>query len=45
MNYSCIKLDMNMHIHLDFNLTKVVVLVLRIPEHFSLHFSDFYKIF
>ena len=27
------------------NVTKVVVLVLRIPEHFSLHFSDFYTIF
>ena len=26
-------------------VTKVVVLVLRIPEHFSLHFSDFYTIF
>ena len=27
------------------NVTKVVVLVLRIPEHFSLHFHDFYTIF
>ena len=26
-------------------VTIVVVLVLRIPEHFSLHFSDFYMIF
>ena len=25
-------------------VTKFVVLVLRIPEHFSLHFSDFYTI-
>ena len=25
-------------------VTKVVVLVLRIPEHFSFHFSDFYTI-
>ena len=25
-------------------VTKVVVIVLRIPEHFSLHFSDFYTI-
>ena len=23
------------------NVTKVVVIVLRIPKHFSLHFSDF----
>ena len=27
------------------NVTKVVVLVLRIPEHFSLYFSDLYTIF
>jgi len=26
-------------------VTNVVVLVLRIPEHFSLHFYDFYTIF